>query len=375
MATTSLPTSVKLTPEIMSSLKPSRIFRKHNEPTKSFTSLSFDDRGEWLITANEDETLQLFDCRKGKHQKQLYSKKYGVHLARFTHKNTAIIHASTKEDDGIRYLSLHDNNYIRYFKGHKKRVVSLEMSPQDDTFLSGATDDTVRLWDLRTQNAQGLLNLAGHPSVAYDPTGFVFAVALNLRSTVLLYDLKNFDKQPFLNVQLEDPVLHTRTFPPRIPVYTSLKFSNDGKWLLVGTSSDTHYVVDAFEGVLVARLEVPSGIMGLERSIVPPYERPMEPAVGISSEELSWTPDGRYIISGSVDGKIHIWDFAPPTALAHSATLTLHPIKNVEGHLGGPSRVVRFNPRTAMLASAGNELAFWLPDLGDNGSSAESTAT
>lgn len=105
-------------------------------------------------------------------------------------------------------------------------------------------------------------------------------------------------------------------------MYTSLKFSNDGKWLLVGTSSDTHYVVDAFEGVLVARLEglflsvpkliageplicfeqsgtVPSGIMGLERSIVPPYERPMEPAVGISSEELSWTPDGRYIISGT----------------------------------------------------------------------------
>lgn len=73
--------------------------------------------------------------------------------------------------DGIRYLSLHDNNYVRYFKGHKKkcvlpcsphhssslgepRVVSLQMSPQDDTFLSGATDDTVRLWDLRTQNAQ-----------------------------------------------------------------------------------------------------------------------------------------------------------------------------------------------------------------------------
>lgn len=28
------------------------------------------------------------------------------------------------------------------------------MSPSDDTFLSGATDDTVRLWDLRTQNAQ-----------------------------------------------------------------------------------------------------------------------------------------------------------------------------------------------------------------------------
>lgn len=34
------------------------------------------------------------------------------------------------------------------------RVVSLEMSPCDDLVLSGSTDDTVRLWDLRTPNCQ-----------------------------------------------------------------------------------------------------------------------------------------------------------------------------------------------------------------------------
>lgn len=78
-----------------------------------------------------------------RHVKQLYSKKYGVHLARFTHKSSTIIYASTKgngaqfrlvyfrrmlklivpvnRSDDIRYLSLHDNNYLRYFKGHKKR--------------------------------------------------------------------------------------------------------------------------------------------------------------------------------------------------------------------------------------------------------------
>lgn len=104
---------------------------------------------------------------------------------------------------------------------------------------------------------QGQLNVAGHPCVAYDPTGFVFAVLLNLRSrsTLLLYDLKNFDKQPFVSIALEDPVLGTRSYPPRIPICTSLAFSNDGKWLLVGTSGDTHYVADAFEGTIVARLE------------------------------------------------------------------------------------------------------------------------
>lgn len=34
------------------------------------------------------------------------------------------------------------------------RVTSLEMSPMDDTFLSASEDDTVRMWDLRSNTAQ-----------------------------------------------------------------------------------------------------------------------------------------------------------------------------------------------------------------------------
>lgn len=54
-------------------------------------------------------------------------------------------------------MSFYDNKFLRYFKGHTKQVVGLEMSPQDDTFLSSALDDTVRLWDLRTPNCQACL--------------------------------------------------------------------------------------------------------------------------------------------------------------------------------------------------------------------------
>jgi COMPASS component SWD2 len=110
--------------------------------------------------------------------------------------------------------------------------------------------------------SQGLLNVAGHPCVAYDPSGFVFAVGLNLRCTILLYDIKNFDKQPFLNIQINDPVLSDRAYPPRVPILTSLAFSNDGKWILVGTGGDVHYVVDSFDGHIVARLESESVRLG-----------------------------------------------------------------------------------------------------------------
>lgn len=49
----------------------------------------------------------------------------------------------------IRYLSLFDNAYLRFFTGHEQRVSSLSMSAGDDRFLSASVDGTVRLWTLQ----------------------------------------------------------------------------------------------------------------------------------------------------------------------------------------------------------------------------------
>jgi COMPASS component SWD2 len=191
-----------------------------------------------------------------------------------------VIHASTKGDDSIRYMSLHDNNYLRYYKGHQGLVTSLEMAPMDDTFLSAATDDTVRLWDLRTANAQGLLNIAGRPAVSYDPSGAVFAVIvtpLPQQPTLLLYDLRNYERLPFLDVTLPPA-----PGPPASDGgYVTLTCSNNGKHILIGASGGGGSVLDAFDGHVVARLEVP----GME--------------LGKEGEEWSWTPDGKYAMSGS----------------------------------------------------------------------------
>ena len=100
------------------------------------------------------------------------------------------------ENDIIRYLNVGENKYISYFRGHNKRVVTLCMSPTDDSFLSGSLDKTIRLWDLRSANCQGLMHLAGRPVAAFDPEGLIFAAGINSES-VKLYDLRSFDKGPF----------------------------------------------------------------------------------------------------------------------------------------------------------------------------------
>ncbi len=67
------------------------------------------------------------------------------------------------------------------------------MSPVDDMFLSGSMDKTLRLWDLRSPNCQGLMHLTSRPVAAFDPEGLIFAAGVNSES-VKLYDLRSFDK-------------------------------------------------------------------------------------------------------------------------------------------------------------------------------------
>lgn len=372
----SSPATLLLTNSLMTKLKPAKIFKTVVDPAapgsslqrpqsagpRHITGITFDDRGDHLVTAAEDETFRLYSCKTAKPPKILYSKKYGVDLPRFTHKSSAIIHASTKEDDTIRYHSLHDNKYLQYFKGHKGKVISLEVSPVDDGFMSSSMDKTVRLWDLRAPTCRGLLTLPSFPIIAYDSTGVVFAVAVNHYSRILLYDQANYDKAPFLTITLSDPTLAQISYPPR-PIYmTSMSFSSNGKYLLVGCSGDAHYILDAFEGHLLAKLE---GHIGLERrnSSAPPS---IEPAKGSSGEEVSWTPDSKYIVGGSLEGRVFVWDLQNLPSRTGDVDLNLHPLRIqplvvLDGH-PGPSRCVKFNPRYAMMCTGGAELAFWLPD-------------
>lgn len=88
-----------------------------------------------------------------------------------------------------------------------------------------------------------------------------------------------------------------------------------------------------------------------------------------SGEEVSWSGDSKFVISGSGDGAICIWDLGPiggkeklegPPLIPgiNPRCITLDPVVKLQS--GGPegvtSRCVRFNPRLGMLASGGEDL-------------------
>jgi COMPASS component SWD2 len=47
--------------------------------------------------------------------------------------------------DSIRYLTTHDNSFVRYFEGHEGAVTCLAMHPGSDDFISCSKDNTIRL--------------------------------------------------------------------------------------------------------------------------------------------------------------------------------------------------------------------------------------
>lgn len=101
--------------------------------------MDFHRTEDLLVTVGDDDVINVYNTQTGTHQKKIVSKKYGARNVCWTHHPAAILHASNRSGDhALRYLSLYDNQYLRYFKGHTGSITSLCMAPKNDLFMSAA---------------------------------------------------------------------------------------------------------------------------------------------------------------------------------------------------------------------------------------------
>ncbi|XP_064857787.1 WD repeat-containing protein 82-like isoform X2 [Oncorhynchus nerka] len=337
---------MKITDSVLRSFRVARTFRENSQKVNC---VDYSSNGESAISSSDDDSIVLYDCQEGKPIRTLYSKKYGVDLIRYTHGDAnTVVYSSNKLDDTIRYLSLTDNKYIRYFPGHTDRVVALSMSPVDDTFISGSLDMTIRLWDLRSPNCQGLTNPLGKPVCSYDPEGLIFAAGVDSEA-IKLYDLRSFDKGPFASFE---------TLFSRVCEWTGLKFSRDGKQILISTNGGAIRILDAFNGAVLHTFSVREPLPHCTDRPGSAYSshthlRGYNNSKGISLEAC-FTPDSDFVMIGSEDGRVHVW-----------STESGMKIAVLDGKHSGPINTLQFNPKYMTFASACSNMAFWLPCVGD----------
>ncbi|KAH1212516.1 Protein ANTHESIS POMOTING FACTOR 1 [Glycine max] len=333
--------SLELCEEILQSMEVGMSFKDYNG---RISSLDFHRASNYLVTASDDESIRLYDVTSGTCLKTINSKKYGVDLVCFTSHPTTVIYSSKNGwDESLRLLSLHDNKYLRYFKGHHDRVVSLSLCSRKDCFISGSLDRTVLLWDQRAEKCQGLLHVQGRPAISYDDQGLVFAIAFG--GYIRMFDARKYEKGPFEIFSVGGDISDANV----------VKFSNDGRLMLLTTADGHIHVLDSFRGTLLSTYIV-------------------TPISCNSTLEASFSPEGMFVISGkhfqitqkvpdhysfgSGDGSIYAWSVRSGKEVASWRSAT--------SDTGPP--VIKWAPGSLMFATGSSELSFWVPDLSKLGS-------
>ena len=205
----------------------------------------------------------------------------------------------------------------------------------------------MRIWALNTPNAVGKLVLHTPYLAAFDPSATVFAVASPGTSSVLMYDLRNYDKAPFATF---DVLKAETTHNPRLMApaarsglsgasnpgrWTSVEFSNDGKLLLLGTASGNgHYLLDAFSGAVSAFCALkkpPSSLTestaGPDKSLrLAPGNLPLASGNAVRGQgNVCFTPDARYVVGGAGDQNMFVWDTHQAPARSDSPPASADP--------------------------------------------------
>ena len=269
------------------------------------------------------------------------------------------------------YATITKNN--RYLIGHTDYVFGVAFSPDGQRIVSGSLDKTVRVWDAAT--GKEMLTLKGHrdgvESVAFSPDG-QWILSGSSGGTVKMWDAGT--GQNALTLEAGNA--------------SSVAFSPDGRRIVSGSFDKTVKVWGAITGKQVLTLNRHVGRV-LSVAFSPDGERivsgtgnpgrlggdmlPGENMVTIWDAQtgqairtlaghsdgvhaVAFSPDGRWILSGSWDQTLKVWD-----AETGEEMLTLR------GHTSGVCSAA-FSPdgRRIISGSADDTVKIWNASTGEN---------
>lgn len=301
-------------PSLAEAWRNPQLIRSLTGHVASIDTLAFSPDGKILLSggSTNDGQIKLWWLRSGKEIESLRAHRMSVMALLFSQDGSTL--ASVGDDGGVNLWKWKSGNfdsamgsYTRTFLEHTSNLLSLAMTPDSRTLITGGLDG-IRVWDLRTQRP--LYNMVRFDNQTY-------SLAVNPNGDILASGHK------FGSIKLWS--LSTGTALGRIPAHTrpanpvsALAFTPDGLTLVSGSYDRTIQIRDLRAGRLEYILRGHTGRI----------------------QSIAINPDGETLASASRDG-VRLWNLRTGELLA---LLT--------GHQDWV-RSVAFSPDGSMLATGG----------------------
>lgn len=218
-------------------------YRPINDDERRINWIKFSQSGEKLVAASNRHTLDLYNCNTAQRETHFELHKHGISTLDFIDSDDTVLIGSIgriKYDYALRELNMTKKEYGSCYLGHAAPVKSLSINRKKGYFVSGGHDKMALLFDLRNQTAQiHCTELGDAPLVALHPTTDTCAMALD-NNRVELLDVRAMNLGPYAVLRLNADNSK----------WTSLKYSPNGKQLVISSNSSKIRVIHSITGVV-----------------------------------------------------------------------------------------------------------------------------
>ncbi|GAM24423.1 hypothetical protein SAMD00019534_075980 [Acytostelium subglobosum LB1] len=257
------------------SLMPCKSRKKWLAHQSEVYCLAFNSNGQMFASGSSDKSVKLWDTFSCTHKTTLLGASQSIMSVEFSPNDEHIL--GTSNDNSARLWNVELGRPRHTLTGHIGKVYTGRFIHGSDKVVTGSHDRTIKVWDLQKGYCNRTIFCFSSCNDLVTMSGGSMVVSGHVDHSVRFWDPNSGDTVHLLSSVHEGQI-------------TSISQSVDPHQILTNSRDHTLKIIDIRTYDTVRTF------------------KDQDYRNGLNWTRASWSPDGKYIASGSIDGSVCVWN-------------------------------------------------------------------